>query len=400
MKLLFVHERFGAFGGAEVNLSLTAAEFKRRGHSVALLHGSATGKGETNWREIFSERREIDGNASAESVRMALKQFSPDAIYLHKLADLGAIEALVESQYPLARMVHDHDLYCMRSYKYHPLSRKICLRPASLACILPCGAVLARNRESGLPFKWVSYSAKKKEIALNRRIQQMVVATEYMRDELLRNGFSGGQIEIHAPVPRFEDAAQPATFGERNLILFAGQIIRGKGVDVLLEALAQVQVPFECVIFGDGGHRAFCEDLSRRLGLEARVKFRGYVAPAEMAALYADASLAVVSSVWPEPFGAVGLEAMRYGLPVVAFDAGGIREWLAAGASGFLVPWMDCAQFASRVEQLLRDKTLGRKLGSRGREIAREKFSFEKYIDGLAAMFARLVAEGVTKAMK
>ena len=275
MKLLFVHERFGAFGGAEVNMALTASAFKQRGHTVALLHGPPTGKGETNWREIFSERREIDGNAGAESVRMALKQFSPDAIYLHKLADLGAIEALVESQYPLARMVHDHDLYCMRSYKYHPLSRKICLRPASLACILPCGAVLARNRESGLPFKWVSYSAKKKEIALNRRIQQMVVATGYMREELLRNGFSGGQIEIHAPVPRFEDAVQPATFGERNLILFAGQIIRGKGVDVLLEALAKVQVPFECVIFGDGGHRVFCEDLSRRLGLEARVKFRG-----------------------------------------------------------------------------------------------------------------------------
>ena len=400
MKLLFVHERFGAFGGAEVNLLLTATEFKRRGHTLALLHGPATGNGEADWREIFSGRLKFDGQAADESVHAALKQFSPDAIYLHKLADLSALESLVESRRPLARMVHDHDLYCMRSYKYHPLTRAICRRPASLACIFPCGAMLARNREGGLPFKWVSYSAKKKEIALNRRFPRMVVATEYMREELLRNGFSAGQIEIHAPVPRFEDAVQSASFGERNLIVFAGQLIRGKGVDVLLEALALVRAPFECVIFGEGGHRADCEVLSRRLGLASRVKFRGYVAPADMAAEYANASLAVVSSVWPEPFGAVGLEAMRYGLPVVAFDAGGIREWLTDGGNGFLVPWMDRAQFGSRIEQLLRDKTLGRMLGMRGRRIAREKFSFGKYIDGLEAMFARLVAECRTAAMK
>ena len=393
MKLLFVHERFGAFAGAEVNLLLTATEFKRRGLALAVLHGPPTGRGEDSWRATFPERFAFAHDDSAGSVAAAIKQFSPDAIYVHKLADLRAVEALVDSGIPLARMVHDHDLYCMRSYKYHPLTRNICRRPASLACIFPCGAVLARNREGGLPFKWVSYGAKKREIKLNHRFHRLVVATDYMREELLRNGFPAGRIEIHAPVPRFEDAARPASFSERNLIVFAGQLIRGKGVDVLLEALAQVRAPFECVILGDGGHRAFCEDLNRRLGLDARVKFKGYLPPAELAAFYAEASLAVVSSVWPEPFGAVGLEAMRYGLPVVAFDAGGIREWLEDGRTGFLVPWMDRAQFAARVEELLGDKVLGRKLGAAGREVAREKFGFGKYIDDLEGMFGRLIQE-------
>jgi glycosyltransferase involved in cell wall biosynthesis len=110
-----------------------------------------------------------------------------------------------------------------------------------------------------------------------------------------------------------------------------------------------------------------------------------------MAGHYRDASLAVVSSVWPEPFGAVGLEAMRYGLPVVAFDAGGIREWLADGESGFLVPWMDRGRFAARVEELLADKALARRLGEQGRNRAREKFGFKEYIDGLEAMLSGLV---------
>lgn len=391
MKLLFVHERFGAFGGAEVNLTLTAAELKKRGHIVALLHGPATGRAETAWEELFPDRLAFAPAEPAASVRKALEDFSPDVVYVHKLPDLVVIETLIAAGVPLARMVHDHDLYCMRSYKYHPLSRKICQRPASLACLFPCGAMLARNRDGGLPFKWVSLAQKKREIRLNQHFHRLVVATGYMRDELLRNGFSMTQIEVHPPVPRFEEARGTASFSERNLIMFAGQIIRGKGVDVLLEALALVKQPFECVILGDGGHRAQCEALSRKLGLAKRVKFTGYVPPADMAAYYSDASLAVVSSVWPEPFGAVGLEAMRYGLPVVAFDAGGIREWLDHDRSGYLIPWMDRAAFAAGVERLLTDKGLARTLGKQGRDIARVKFGFKEYIDGLEAMFRRLI---------
>ena len=162
----------------------------------------------------------------------------------------------------------------------------------------------------------------------------------------------------------------------------------GKSAEARLENIDRFEVT---KILGEGGQRAKCEALSRKLGLAARVKFAGYVPPAELAAFYADASVAVVSSVWPEPFGAVGLEAMRYGLPVVAFDAGGIREWLDDGHSGFLVRWMDRPQFAARVELLLADKTLARKLGEQGRVVARDKFDFGKYVDGLETMFGRLI---------
>src|SRR5207302_2676007 len=161
----------------------------------------------------------------------------------------------------------------------------------------------------------------------------------------------------------------------RNLLIYAGQLIRGKGVDVLLESLAKLRLRFECIILGEGSHQSHCQNLCRRLGLEDRVTFKGYVPSDQMPAYYSDASVAVVSSVWPEPFGAVGLEAMRYGLPVVAFDAGGIREWLLNGQNGFLVPRMDRVQFANRLEELLLNKTLARQMGARGRQWARDKYN-------------------------
>ena len=143
------------------------------------------------------------------------------------------------------------------------------------------------------------------------------------------------------------------------------------------------------MILGDGSQRAECERLSQRLGLESRVRFAGFVPQARIAEHYRDASLAVMSSLWPEPFGATGLEAMRCGLPVVAFDAGGISEWLLDGVNGFLVPWMDRAAYAARVDALLLDKDLARRLGANGRRLAGERFNFGAYIDGLEDLFSR-----------
>ena len=66
----------------------------------------------------------------------------------------------------------------------------------------------------------------------------MIVVTDFMRSELLKNGFDPNKIEIHPPVPRPGDPDLRSSFSDRNLIVYAGQIIRGKGVDVMLESLA------------------------------------------------------------------------------------------------------------------------------------------------------------------
>ncbi|HEU0039301.1 MAG TPA: glycosyltransferase, partial [Verrucomicrobiae bacterium] len=244
MKLLFVHERFGALAGAEANIFHVAAEFKRRGHCVGILHGPGTGKGEAEWRKIFSESFPLPACAGQPDIPRVVSAFRPDVIYVHKLADLRALAALLAADPPLVRMVHDHDLYCMRSYKYHYASREICTRALSPFCVVPCGASLARNRDGGFPLKWVSYRDKKKEIELNQRFDRLLVGSAYMKEELVRNGFAGERIEIHPPVPNHDADAMTSTFSSRNLIVYAGQIIRGKGVDVLIESLAQVLVPF------------------------------------------------------------------------------------------------------------------------------------------------------------
>ncbi|MCI0745742.1 MAG: glycosyltransferase family 4 protein [Verrucomicrobia subdivision 3 bacterium] len=409
MKLLFAHDRFGSFGGAESNIAATAEALRARGHTLAILHGPRTHQGEARWRSTFhhcfevptgkpsrGKRRESESgdrslDSKLETVQRVLWSFEPDSIYVHKLSDLETLTALLGSGIPTVRMVHDHDLYCMRSYKYDWLSRRICTRSASIYCVLRCGACLCRDRTRLWPFRWVSYRAKRKEIALNRQFDRLVVASEYMRQELLRNGFAPEQIEIHPPVPRqaLQGPIVQST-STRNLIIYSGQIIRGKGVDVLLRALAKVRARFECLIFGDGNHRASCESLAQRLGLCDRVRFAGFVPQEELNRQFSEATVAVMGSVWPEPFGASGLEALRLGVPVVAFDAGAIKEWLIDGVNGYLVPWMDTTTFAARLDKLLDDRALARQLGENGRTLVNAQYEFDRYVSALEDLFGRV----------
>lgn len=390
MKILFVHEYLGAWAGAEANLIEVASALQARGHALALLHGSCTGRAEEMWCRVFSRRFPApEGTAAVEH---ALEEFRPDVIFLHNSPGLALTAGLAVGGVPVVRMVHDHRLFCLRGCRYSVWSREPCTKALSPLCLLPCGGVLQRRPEAGWTLAFGEYLRKRRELELHRGFARLVVASEYMHQELRRNGFRADQIEIHAPVPGRPLPAAAGRPAGINRIVFAGQIVRGKGVDVLLESLALVRAPFECFIMGDGNHRAHCEALSARLGLEGRVTFTGYVPATEVEACFATATVAVFSSVWPEPFGLAGLEALRHGLPVVAFDVGGVREWLDDGVNGLLAPWMDRAGFARRIEVLLEDKEYARRLGERGRALAAARFDFARYIAGLEDLFARVKA--------
>jgi glycosyltransferase involved in cell wall biosynthesis len=400
MKILFIHDRFGSFGGAESNILATANGLRRRGHEVALLHESAEALMTPEWEDVFRVRFPLAESLSADPLKSACSVFPPDVVYVHKLCKLRTgdlLQAINET--PALRMVHDHELYCLRGYKYHYFSRQVCERALSPYCIFPCLASLKRSSSGRFPIAWAGYWAKRQELEANRGFTRLMVASDYMKQELLRNGFESGRIEICPPVPAaWSTAGNPgeAAWRERassNLILYVGQLVRGKGVDVLLRSLAKVRAGFSCIILGEGSHRSYCEALSRKLGLEGRVSFVGHVDREGLAGYFARARCLAVSSVWPEPFGAVGLEAMTHSLPVVAFRAGAIPEWLSDGENGFLCPWMDEDAYARRLEILLADCHLARKMGERGRELLEERFDFESYLTRLEGLFDQVVGE-------
>src|ERR1043165_10196815 len=94
MKILFVHDRFGAFGGGESNALLAATELKRRGHTVGILDGPVTGRGEASWRTTFSHFYPLALDKNRDRVQAAIWDFQPDVVYVHKISELPVIEQL------------------------------------------------------------------------------------------------------------------------------------------------------------------------------------------------------------------------------------------------------------------------------------------------------------------
>jgi glycosyltransferase involved in cell wall biosynthesis len=279
-------------------------------------------------------------------------------------------------------MVHDHDLCCPRRHKYYAWNGRICDWKAGWRCYLDL-AFLGRA-PGPLKVGLVSIGDKMKEMRRNQRLSLLLVGSAAMRDELVMNGFPAERVEILPPVVRMAERPMPPMPPE-NRILYVGQLIRGKGVDLMLRALTHVKSDFQLTIAGTGNARARLEQLSGKLGLDGKVKFAGWVSPQGLGEYYAGAKLVVVPSRWPEPFGMIGLESMHYGRPVVAFRVGGIPDWLEDGDTGLLAPEQDVRAMAQAIDRLLGDLQLCRKLGVQAQERVRERFSFERYLDRMEA---------------
>ena len=95
----------------------------------------------------------------------------------------------------------------------------------------------------------------------------------------------------------------------------------------------------------------------------------------------------IFPSLWAEPFGIVGIEAMARGVPVVGFNVGGVRDWLEDEKTGYLVGRNDTAAMSNRVKVLLDDSELRKRMGLAGMEKVRREFGREKHLERLLALY-------------
>jgi len=188
-------------------------------------------------------------------------------------------------------------------------------------------------------------------------------------------------------IPLFSTLKTAAGSGhtDRRRVVFAGRVVAPKGLAVLIRAAREVDAEF--VICGDGWQLQSMRRLARRLGVQERVRFAGWLAPAELARELAQASVVAVPSLWPEPFGLVGIEAHAAGRPVVASATGGVRDWLQDGVSGLCVKPGDPGALASALNELLGDPERQREMGEAGRRLVSERFTVERHVSALTQAY-------------
>ncbi len=239
--------------------------------------------------------------------------------------------------------------------------------------------------------------------------RRVVTCTDFARGWLHERYPSiprGHVVTVHHGLDTDRYAPRPLPGGDVTRILAVGRLVPKKGFGVLLRAFARARAALArdgrkatLALVGDGPERPRLERAARELGLAESVRMTGALPTEDVRAEMDRANMLVVPSV-PGPRGDldglpnVVLEAMALARPVIGSHLSGIPEAVAQGRTGLLVPPGDDETLARAIVRLARDRELALRLGTAGRELARERFSLGLSARALAAVFRDMGALG------
>jgi glycosyltransferase involved in cell wall biosynthesis len=233
-----------------------------------------------------------------------------------------------------------------------------------------------------------------------RGVRHAVAISNAVRECLLAGGVPAGRTSV---IPSAVDPGALFTARDRRAIrreldvpddrfclLCLAALVRRKGIDVLLDALAQLDGQLLLLIAGDGGERAALEARVGALGVADRVRFLGR--REDKPELLAACDALVLPSR-REGLGVAALEAMACGRPVLASRVGGLAEAVRDGETGLLVPPEDPAALACAIAALQGDAGLRERLGAAGPKRVAEGHLPEQMCDAYEELYRRVLAE-------
>ena len=366
-------------GGEERHVRNLGAALARRGHQVSVVTLWYPGANPDEYDgpvRVYRIRGPLQRLAGlfAESERRHAPPF-PDPELVTALARITAREKpeivhahnwLLASYLPVALWcgaklvvtLHDYSLVCAR--KNFMRGQQMCDGPALTEC-LPCAAGhygLLKGGGTAIANFASAFAARH---AVDRFIAVSHAVARH--SGLAARGLPFVVIPNFVPddVGVVAATADPCLreLPEGDFILFVGDLMRLKGVDVLLQAFAMVDRVPPLVLIGRR-----CADTPVELPLGARM-FSMWPHAAIMHA-WRRCLFGVAPSVGPEACATVVMEAMASGKAVIATDIGGMPDLIEDGATGLLVPPGDAGALAAAMRRLLADRELAARMGAEG----------------------------------
>jgi glycosyltransferase involved in cell wall biosynthesis len=262
-------------------------------------------------------------------------------------------------------------------------------------------ASLSRSQRFGLE-RW--YSFIEPQLRVSRRLDRVMTVSEASRNDLereygvaasrMRVVGNGINLDVFQPLPEV-----PRKSNELITTLSSDSPL--KGFRFLLEALhklRQKRRELTLKVIGQPGHETGTAERVRDLGLQNAVHFTGRVAAESIAQAYAEATLAVVPSVY-EGFGFPAGEAMACQVPVVSSTGGALPEVVGSdGACGTLVPPKDAGALAAAIEQLLDQPERRNAMGRAGRERVLQHFTWRRAAERTVDVYREVISERAHRA--
>lgn len=343
MHILWINNKASFGGGAEQYIYNTVKHLNDKGIKSSLLY-DPNSEVESEFLEVF------EGSFPLVCAKEQINNIAPDVVYIHQLHDYDTYKEILETNTKKIRFYHDHKLFCLREHKYTTLGKKTCQCKTGLNCYGCLGFI--QKTQNG--FKIASLAKLKRLQKLNSLLDGFIVASKYMKEHLKLHDFDEAKIVVN-PLYANDDVKYKGNINstKSKTLLYVGQLLTGKGIDILLDAMRTIPHSYRLRIVGSGKQESYLKNYTKKLNLEDRVEFIGNVKHEELIHYYQDAYCLVVPSRTPETFNLTGVEALKAGLPVVAADLGGITEWLRDGINGLLFESNNSTDLSNKINTLI-----------------------------------------------
>ncbi|MCX8178489.1 MAG: glycosyltransferase [Candidatus Aenigmarchaeota archaeon] len=381
MKILLSNQFFYNVGGTETMFFKLLNFLKKEGHELTVITVKSKNNLNINGIKIYYVKSYVQQNRfmsplnrifnynSYKITKKIIEMEKPDIAHFYNtsLISPSPILACLKNKIPTIKTFNDYEHLCPDSSKTK--WSKFCDKEMGIFNCLKCDR---RNvNPSLLTVLYYNTIIKNFELSIFRKTINVSIC-ETIKKVLDQSKIDSRVIyqSIYLPknIPKLKYTAN---------ILYAGRLSKEKGVNYLIEAFSHLKNKnAKLLIAGDGPERKKLENIAKNYGLSQRIKFLGFVDKTTLQNLYEDIDFIVLPSVWQEPFGLTGLEAMSYGRPVIAFNVGGISEYVSNNENGFLVDVFDVKSLAEKMETLLSDKDLLLKFSKNSIETSK-KFSDE-----------------------
>jgi glycosyltransferase involved in cell wall biosynthesis len=300
--------------------------------------------------------------ATTAAFRRLIDEFDPDVVHANDTTDPGVLD-VIAARGRGVQTVQDHRFFCPGRGKVDGRGR-ICTDPMGEICIDRC------FDDAGYARTMIDLTQRR--LAALRKMTRVTVLSRYMARELALSGVPAEKIERVPPFVDHLQAAAVADPARGEFHLMVGRLSAHKGVQVAMQAAGILRIELPLVIAGDGPMADEVQQEARRSG--SRVRFVGWADRPALAELLRRARSLWLPSLWAEPFGIAGLEAMAHGVPVIASNAGGVSDWLVDGETGLLVEPGSAVGLAKAADRLAQDDVLSRTLGSTAKQHAAVHF--------------------------
>jgi glycosyltransferase involved in cell wall biosynthesis len=375
-------DRVGDAGGAERYWETVLPALSERGVRVRLLGREVSSRGAfgVEARQIaWGDEDEPPSEAAALEVAAELRRHPSDAVITASVFDTAVLDVVRAAAAHWIVRVHDHRVFCPTGDRVYPQFPAACTARMGAACR---GATLVRGCVHGpRPDSFRKIAARERLRDVIARADRVLVSSAHMRAICRLNGISDGRVAI-TPPPLPDDAFALATAPRPRdrILLFASRLTARKGLRSLLAALARIAADERplLVVAGEGER----EEREARADAErdgVAVVWRGKLGASELRAAVDGAWAVAVPSLWPEPFGLVGIEAQARGRPAVAYAVGGIGDWI--DGAGIAVRRGDEAALADAIRSVF-DAARWNELAANARKRA-EEYRLDAHVERL-----------------